>query len=36
VPIGQSHGLEIVGTQGLREIYAGEWEGRLFDELCEE
>ena len=33
VPVAKSHGLEVIPTKGLREIYAGEWEGKTFDEL---
>lgn len=34
VPIADALGLEINASRGLREIFAGEWEGMLFDELC--
>ena len=34
-PIAASHSLEIIIHKGLREIYAGEWEGQSFDELNE-
>lgn len=34
-PIAKLSGLEIIKSERLREIYAGKWEGRLFDELCE-
>ena len=36
VPIARSHKLEIVPHKGLREIFAGEWEGKAFSELEEE
>ena len=29
-------GMEIIKSEGLREIYAGEWENRLFEELAVE
>lgn len=32
-PIAKDHCLEIIPHKGLREIYAGEWEGLSFDEL---
>jgi broad specificity phosphatase PhoE len=35
VPVARALGLEIIPHKGLREIYAGDWEGRSFDELCE-
>ena len=34
-PIAASRSLDIVAHKGLREIYAGEWEGLSFDELGE-
>ena len=34
-PIAASHSLEIITHTGLREIYAGEWEGLDFDTLNE-
>ncbi len=34
-PIAASHSLEIIIHKGLREIYAGEWEGLSFEELDE-
>jgi len=34
VPVAKSHGLDIAPHKGLREIFAGEWEGKAFDELC--
>ena len=33
IPVARAKGLEVIPTKGLREIYAGQWEGRLFDEL---
>ncbi|MBQ3012120.1 MAG: histidine phosphatase family protein [Clostridia bacterium] len=36
VPISETLGIEIIKCPELREISAGEWEGKLFDELCEE
>ncbi len=36
VPVAKALGLEITATKGLREISAGEWEGKTFDELDEE
>jgi len=36
VPISEALGIEIIKCPELREISAGEWEGKLFDELCEE
>ena len=35
VPLSKLTGIEIIPDKGLREIFAGEWEGRLFDELAE-
>jgi broad specificity phosphatase PhoE len=35
VPVARSHSLDIIPHKGLREIYAGEWEGKTFDELSE-
>ena len=35
VPVAKALGFEIIPHKGLREIYAGEWEGLSFDELCE-
>ena len=36
LPIAEEFGLPINDTEGLREIFAGDWEGRLFDEIKEE
>ncbi len=36
VPVARAHGLPIIPHEGLREIFAGEWEGRTFEELNEE
>ena len=33
MPIAASHSLPIIKCEGLREIYAGEWEGLSFEEL---
>ena len=33
IPVAKAHGLPIIPHRGLREICAGEWEGRLFDEI---
>lgn len=35
VPTAKAHSLGIIPHKGLREIFAGEWEGSLFTELCE-
>lgn len=32
-PAAQQHGLTVKPEPGLREVYAGEWEGHTFDEL---
>ncbi len=34
-PIGKAFGLEIIPDAGLREIYAGEWEGLAFEYISE-
>ena len=34
VPVAERQELPIVLHKGLREIFAGDWEGKLFDELC--
>lgn len=34
-PTAKTHGLQIVPSQNLREIYAGEWEGRAYEELIQ-
>ena len=36
VPIAISHGLDVIPHKGLREIFAGEWEGKTFSELEEQ
>lgn len=36
VPVARALGLEITATKGLREIFAGEWEGKTFDQIDEE
>ena len=36
IPVAKAHGLTVVPHKGLREIFAGEWEGKTFDELYEE
>ena len=36
VPIASSHGLDVIPHKGLREIFAGEWEGKTFSELEEQ
>ena len=33
-PLGRIKGIEVIPCKGLREIFAGEWEGKTFDELC--
>ncbi len=35
-PIGEELGLPVIPKETLREIYAGQWEGRLFNDLLEE
>ena len=35
-PIAKQRNLEIVKDKQLREIYAGEWEGKKYDELLEQ
>ena len=32
-PTATEHGLAVIPRRSLREIYAGDWEGRLFDDL---
>ena len=32
-PIARSHGLKVIPHKGLREIFAGEWEGKTFDQI---
>lgn len=34
-PTGKLHNLPVIPDRELREIYAGEWEGRSYDELME-
>lgn len=36
IPIARSHSLTVIPCKGLREIFAGEWEGKSFDELDRE
>lgn len=33
LPVAKAHNLTVIPHKGLREIYAGEWEGKSFDEL---
>ena len=33
IPVAKSHSLEIIPHKGLREIYAGKWEGERFDDI---
>lgn len=33
VPIAESHNLKIIKNEGLREIFAGVWEGMTFEEI---
>ncbi len=35
-PTAQNHGLTIIDRKELREIFAGEWEGKHFTDLMEE
>ena len=35
VPVAKSHGIPVIPHKGVREIFAGEWEGKAFDELNE-
>lgn len=35
-PIAKAHGLTVIPHEGLREIFAGEWEGKTFEELQSE
>ena len=35
LPTGKLHHLPVIPDRELREIYAGEWEGRSYDELME-
>jgi broad specificity phosphatase PhoE len=35
LPVAKSHSLTVIPHKGLREIYAGEWEGKSFFELDE-
>ena len=32
-PAAKTHGLEVIPTKSLREIFAGDWENQLFDDL---
>ncbi len=34
-PTGKEHNLPVIPNRELREIFAGEWEGRSYDELME-
>lgn len=34
--VAQTQGMSVVGDQRLREIYAGDWEGRSYDDLDRE
>ena len=36
VPVARALGLEITATKSLREIFAGEWEGKTFDQIDRE
>ena len=33
IPVAKAHGLTVIPHKGLREIFAGEWENLLFDEI---
>lgn len=35
LPIAKMRGLEIIKDKNLREVFAGEWEGKSYDELWE-
>ena len=35
VPVAEAHGLPVIAHKGLREIYAGAWEGNTFHDLEE-
>jgi probable phosphoglycerate mutase len=35
IPVAEAHSLTVIPHKGLREIYAGVWEGREFSELDE-
>jgi len=36
LPHSKIHGIDIIKTQGLREIYIGEWEGLLISRIAEQ
>ena len=36
IPVARAHDLTVTPHKGLREIFAGEWEGKSFDQLDEE
>ncbi len=36
IPVAKTRGLDVIPTERLREIFAGEWEGKTFDELDSE
>ena len=36
LPVAKVHNLTVIPHKGLREIFAGEWEGKSFDRLDEE
>lgn len=36
LPTAKAHGLEIIKNEKLREIYAGEWEGKTYEQLTEQ